>query len=103
MNRAFLYRLLQPESTDGAVRLWRGIHHTMVAAGIGVMLALTVPELRDGYGDWLDGAFYIIAAFFIGDYVLRLYIAPEAPGGEHRGAVGARLAWAFSIVPPFSR
>jgi len=39
----------------------------------------------------------VIAAFFVGEYALRLYIAPEVPGGEHRGAFSARLAWAVSI------
>ncbi|HXP04134.1 MAG TPA: cyclic nucleotide-gated ion channel [Stellaceae bacterium] len=97
MDRAFLYRLLQPGSADAAARLWRGAHHAMVGAGIGVMLALTVPELRADYGAWLSGTFYVIAAFFVGEYALRLYIAPEVPGGEHRGAFSARLAWAVSI------
>jgi voltage-gated potassium channel len=69
----------------------------MVAAGIGVMLALTVPEFRAGYGVLLLAAFCLIAAFFVGDYALRLYIAPEAPGGEHRGAFSARLSWAVSL------
>jgi voltage-gated potassium channel len=97
MDRAFLYRLLQPGSAEAAPRLWRGVHHAMVAAGIGVMLALTVPELRTDHGAWLSGAFYVIAAFFVGEYALRIYVAPEAPGGEHRGALSARRAWAVSI------
>jgi voltage-gated potassium channel len=97
MDRAFLYNLLQPGSAGAATRLWRGAHHTMVAAGIGVMLALTVPELHADYGTWLSSAFYVIAAFFVGDYALRLYVAPEAPGGEHRGAFRARLARAVSL------
>jgi voltage-gated potassium channel len=97
MDRPLLYRLLQAGSPETAARAWRGIHHTMVAAGIGVMLALTVPDLREDYGGLLSGAFYVIAAFFVGEYLLRLYLAPSAPGGEHRGAFGARLAWATSI------
>jgi voltage-gated potassium channel len=97
MNRASLYRLLQSGSADAAARLWRGTHHAAVAAGIGVMLAMTVPDMRGSYGAWLSGAFFVIAAFFVGEYALRLYVAPEAPGGEHRGEIGTRLAWAASI------
>jgi voltage-gated potassium channel len=97
MDRAFLYRLLQAGSPGMAARVWRGIHHATVAAGIGVMLALTVPDLRGAYGAWLSGAFFFIAAFFVGEYALRLYVAPEVPGGEHRGALGTRFAWALSI------
>ncbi len=69
----------------------------MVATGLGVMLALTVPQLRIDYGVWFSGAFYVIAAFFVGEYALRLYVAPDAPGGAQRGAFSARLAWAVSI------
>jgi voltage-gated potassium channel len=97
MDRAFLYRLLQPGSADAAARGWRGVHHGMVVTGIGVMLALTVPELRADYGGWLSAAFYVLAAFFVGEYALRLYVAPEVPGGEHRVASASRLAWAISI------
>jgi len=97
MDRPILYRLLQAGSPEAAARAWRGIHHTMVAAGIGVMLALTVPDFREGYGGLLSGAFYVIAAFFVGEYLLRLHLAPSAPGGEHRRALGSRLAWATSI------
>jgi voltage-gated potassium channel len=97
MDRAFLYRLLQPGSAGAGPRLWRCVHHTMVAAGIGVMLALTVPEFRSDYGVWLRAAFYVIATFFACDYALRLYVAPEAPGGAHRGAFGSRLAGALSL------
>jgi voltage-gated potassium channel len=101
MNRAHLYRLLQAGSPEATGRAWRAVHHTMVAAGIGVMLALTVPELRGGYGRPLSGVFFVCAAFFVVEYVLRLYVAPEAPGGEHRGATRARLAWAGSIGGAF--
>src|SRR5258708_17986398 len=69
----------------------------MVATGLGVMLALTVPQLRIDYGVWFSGALYVIAAFFVGEYALRLYVAPDAPGGAQRGAFSARLAWAVSI------
>src|SRR5258708_38260264 len=69
----------------------------MVATGLGVMLALTVPQLRIDYGVWFSGALYVIAAFFVGEYALRLYVAPDAPGGAQRGAFRARLAWAVSI------
>jgi voltage-gated potassium channel len=98
MNRADLYRLLQPGSLEGSARAWRGVHHAMAAAGIGVMLALTVPELRGDYSGLLSGAFYIIAVFFVGEYALRLYVAPEAPGGDHRGVLGSRLAWVLSLA-----
>jgi voltage-gated potassium channel len=92
-----IYRLLQPDNSETAARLWRCAHHTLAAAGIGVMLGLTVVEMQSSYGDLLTGAFDLIAVFFVFDYLLRLYAASGAPGGEHRGPWRSRLSWATSL------
>ncbi|HVH80549.1 MAG TPA: ion transporter [Stellaceae bacterium] len=97
MDRQHLYRLLQPGNSEPRALLWRVVHHSMVAAGIGIMLALTVVEMQSAYGDLLSDTFDVIALFFVLDYLLRLYAAPGAPGGEHRGAWRARLSWATSL------
>jgi voltage-gated potassium channel len=92
-----LYQLLDPEASDTAVRVFRGVHHVMVAAGIGIMLADTVAAWRLAWADALDGGFQIVCAFFLAEYALRLTAAPGAPGAGHRGEWRARLAWAVSI------
>jgi len=97
MDHQHLYRLLRPGSQETAARIWRGVHHAMVAAGIGVFLALTVVEWRHAYGRALSSVFFVVAAFFVLEYLLRLYAAAGAPGGEHRGALRTRLAWALSL------
>jgi voltage-gated potassium channel len=97
MNRRRFYRLLQPASQERGAWAWRVVHHSMVATGIGVMLALTVIEMRSAYGDLLTDVFDVIAAFFVFDYLIRLYAAAGVPGGEHRGALRARLSWAVSF------
>jgi voltage-gated potassium channel len=97
MDRPHLYRLLQPGNPDVMARVWRGVHHVMVVAGIGVFLAQTVPEWRSDYGNELSLVFYIVAGFFVFEYALRFYAAPGVPGGEHRGAWRTRLAWALSL------
>ncbi|MBV8335360.1 MAG: cyclic nucleotide-binding domain-containing protein, partial [Alphaproteobacteria bacterium] len=80
-----------------AARVIRGVHHGMVAAGIGIMLADTVAPWRHLYGDALDAGFQAVCAFFVAEYVLRLMAAPAAPGAEQRGKWRARLAWATSL------
>jgi len=90
--------LMRPGSASGEARLFRVVHHVVVALGIAVMLASTVEPLNSVYAAPLSVAFYVIAAFFLAEYVLRLIAAPEAPGGEQRGPVGARLAWAGSLA-----
>jgi voltage-gated potassium channel len=97
MDRERLYRVLQPGSRDPVGEMWRGLHHTMVVAGIAIMLALTVADMRRDYGGLLVTAFYVVALFFAAEYGLRLFAAPVAPGASHRGEFRSRLAWAASI------
>jgi voltage-gated potassium channel len=92
-----LYRILHPETRDPPAGIFRGLHHTLVAAGIGIMLAETVAEWREAYGGALEGGFQIVCAFFFAEYVLRLIAAPGAPGAAHRGRWQSRLAWATSL------
>lgn len=96
-NRQRLYQLLRPGNPEAGATVWRLVHHAAVAAGIGMMLALTVPEWREAYGDVLSDAFDLVAVFFVIDYLLRLYGAPGAPGAEHRRAWRSRLSWATSL------
>src|SRR5438552_5474381 len=97
MNEERLYRTLHPDTRDPAARTFRGVHHAMVAAGIGIMLADTVAPWRDAYEAALDGGFQIVCAFFFAEYVLRLWAAPGAPGAAHHGKWRSRLAWAGSL------
>ena len=97
MDRQHLYRLLLSGNPEPAAWVWRGVHHTMVAAGIGVFLALTVEDWRADYGIELAVVFFVVAGFFVFDYLLRLYAAASAPGSDHRGATRSRLSWIISL------
>ena len=97
MREERLYQILQSETREPAARLFRGAHHAMVAAGIGIMLADTVAAWRHLYRNALDAGFQVVCAFFVAEYVLRLVAAPAAPGAEHRRRWRARLAWATSL------
>lgn len=101
MDEERLYQILHPETRDPAARIFRSVHHVMVAAGIGIMLADTVREWREAYAGALDAGFQIVCAFFFAEYVLRLAVAPGAPGAAHRGKWQSRLAWATSLGGTF--
>ena len=101
MHRRRLYLLLRPENPEPGARLFRLVHHLMVAAGIGILLCATVASMADTYGGLLEIGFYVVAVFFLAEYAARLIAAPEAPGGEHRGLHGAQLAWATSLAGIF--
>jgi voltage-gated potassium channel len=98
MESRRLYRLLQLGNPEAGAVLWRFMHHCMVAAGIGLMLALTVPDWQPLYGNALSDAFDVVALFFVVDCALRFYAAAGAPGGEHRGAWRMRLSWITSLA-----
>jgi voltage-gated potassium channel len=96
MRSERLYRILDPEAS-GSARAFRAVHHAMVAAGIGVMIADTEEAFRLEWSSELDAGFWIVCAFFVAEYVLRLAAAPAAPGAELRGEWRSRLAWAGSM------
>ena len=97
MDEERLYQILHPETRGLPARIFRGVHHAMVAAGIGIMLADTVGEWREGYGAALEAGFQVVCAFFFAEYILRLMAAPGAPGAAHQRKWRARFAWAKSL------
>src|SRR5260370_27569743 len=97
MDCGHLYKVLDPGSAGNTARIFRTVHHAMVAAGIGIMLADTVAPWREAHDAALDAGFYLVCAFFFAEYLARLIAAPGAPGAEHRGKWRSRLAWAGSI------
>ena len=101
MDEERLYQILQPETRETPARIFQGVHHTMVSAGIGIMLADTVGEWREAHAGALDVGFQIVCAFFFAEYLLRLAAAPGAPGAAHRGRWQSRFAWATSFGGTF--
>jgi len=57
MDEERLYQILHPETRALPARIFRGVHHAMVAAGIGIVLADTVAEWRVAYGSALVARF----------------------------------------------
>src|ERR1700726_1342637 len=97
MDRQRLYTLLNPDSPARAARLFRLAHHFLVATGIAAMLADTVPFIAAEHDPALRAVYYLVGAFFVAEYVLRLIAAPEMPGNEHHGPLRARFVWAVSL------
>ena len=97
MRLETLYWLLDPEASGTGGRIFRCAHHTLLTAGIGIMVANTTPAWRQHWAAELDLGFRIVCVFFVAEYILRLAAAPGAPGSEHRGEWRSRLSWALSI------
>src|SRR5947199_10070063 len=97
MDRRRLYRLLDPESSHPDARRFRHLHHALIAIGVGIMLASTMQELQQQYWLPLQVGFFLVAVFFLVECLLRLAVAPEAPGQEHHSAWRARISWAGEL------
>jgi voltage-gated potassium channel len=80
-----LRRLIDPQSRVTGARIFRAVHHVMLAAGIGIMLVNTVGPWRLGWSDALDAGFWTVCVFFFADYVFRVIVASGAPHAEHFG------------------
>jgi voltage-gated potassium channel len=96
-----LHEILRPDNPAMPARLVRGLHHVATAAGIGVVLAATIEEWRAPHAALIDGAFYLISAFFIAEYAARLLAAPAEPSAAHRSAWQARRDFAVSLGGAF--
>jgi voltage-gated potassium channel len=94
MPNARLYRFLDPAAGDLGARVFRAVHHAMLATGIGIMLANTEPGWRLAGAAAVEIGFGIVCAFFVAEYLLRL---AAVPAGRHRGKWRSRLAWAVSF------
>jgi voltage-gated potassium channel len=92
-----LYQLLDPEAFATDARLFRALHHVILAVGIGVMLANTVPSWREAWAGIFNALFETVCAFFVAEYLLRLAAAASSPAGEHVAKWQARLAWVSSL------
>src|SRR6516165_5592828 len=62
MGPVRVYQLLSPETPGTAARVFRGAHHAMVAAGIGIMLADTVASSRFAWAVSVGGIFDLLGA-----------------------------------------
>jgi voltage-gated potassium channel len=78
-------------------RRWRAFHLTVLAGGL---LAIAISSL-DGLPVWLDDVLtaivVLVAAIFFGEYLVRLWAAPESTRYTGLSDGMARLRWALSI------
>src|SRR5215468_1949101 len=101
MGREPIGAILRPDNPAAPARLWRGLHHTMTAAGVGVVLAATVSEWREQYAAPIVAGLYLVSAFFVAEYLARLIAAPAEASAADRSPWQARCAYAGSLAGAF--
>jgi voltage-gated potassium channel len=96
MIRQTAYRILDPRAHGRAAALFRWIHHGCVVAGIAAVILMTVPSIEMEEAAILHGVFLIALGFFAIEYLVRLWVVPEAPWAHLGQAWRDRLHWALS-------
>jgi voltage-gated potassium channel len=77
-------------------RRWRALHLLILAAGLLAIAVSSVDGLPPGLDTFLTAVVVLVAVLFFGEYVLRLWTAPEAGRFAALSDGMARLRWALS-------
>ena len=86
--------LVREQSGPGGQALRTGLVLLIVISVTAAVLK-SMPQIEHGYGNMLDFVLLITAFGFAVEYGLRIWIAPQNPGGA--GATRVRLRYLFSF------
>lgn len=95
--RGRLYAILRPNDASTGARRWRRFHLLVLLAGLVTVALATVDDLSQAERRVLVAVTLVVSAIFFVEYVVRLWVAPEALAGARRSAAAARLQWATSV------
>jgi voltage-gated potassium channel len=95
--RSQVFAILRPNDPGPAARRWRTIHLVVLFVGLLAVILLSVDELPGGRKFLLRGAIWGVTAFFLVEYIVRLWIAPEIPQFDELSPTRARLRWACTV------
>jgi voltage-gated potassium channel len=96
-TRARVYSIFRHSEMGHGGRRWRALHLTVLAAGL---LAIAISSI-DGLPVWTDTVLtaivVLVAVVFFGEYLVRLWAAPESNRFAGLSDGMARLRWALSV------
>ncbi len=95
--RARLYQVLRPHDASAGARQWRQLHLLVLAAGLLAVALTTLNDLPAPTRRLLTVVTLVVSAFFLVEYLARLWVAPEAPSESRHTPAHARAHWAASI------
>lgn len=95
--RSQVFAILRPNDPSTAARRWRSLHLVVLGVGLLAVILLSVDELPMGRKVLLRSAIWVVTAFFLVEYVARLWVAPEVPRFDELSPARARLRWAVTV------
>lgn len=94
-TRAQVYAVFLQTGHSG--RRWRAFHLLVLAAGLLAITISSVDGLPTGADTLLTSVVALVAVVFLGEYLVRLWAAPESSQYIGQSDAMARLRWALSI------
>ncbi|HZS82714.1 MAG TPA: cyclic nucleotide-gated ion channel [Stellaceae bacterium] len=94
--RRLAYRILDPHEHGRGAAAFQTAHHCFVGGGIAAMVLMTIPGLDAVQRVALQTVFDVALAFFALEYLLRLYVIPEAPWAHPGRPWRDRWHWLIS-------
>ncbi len=110
-TRSRVYAILRHSDNSSSGRRWRAFHLLVLGAGLFAVALSSIDKLPYLLDRGLPTVIVVVAAIFLAEYVIRVWVAPEAPrfAGHSEGI--ARLRWVLSangligllaVVPAFA-
>ncbi|MFI5001175.1 MAG: hypothetical protein ACHQK9_14965, partial [Reyranellales bacterium] len=94
--RARVYATLRHSDNSPSGRRWRTFHLFALGSGLLAVALSTVDGLPYWFDLLLNVVIVVVAGVFLAEYVVRVWVAPEAPHLGGLSETRARLRWAFS-------
>ena len=95
--RARIFGLLRYTDPSPAARRWRALHLTVLGIGLLAVILLSIDELPREIRHWLRVVIWAVTVVFFLEYLLRLWVAPEATRFDQQSPTMARARWAMSV------
>ena len=95
--RGRIYALLRYSDPTPAARQLRVAHLIVLGIGLLAVILLSLDEFAKDYRHLLRGIIWTVTFIFFAEYLMRLWVAPEAPRYDQETPLKARLRWAGSL------
>ncbi len=95
--RARIFALLRYADPTPAARQWRLVNLVVLGIGLLAVITLSVDQLDEELRRVLRATIWTVTSVFLAEYLLRLWVAPEAQRYDQTTPLKARLHWAVSI------
>jgi voltage-gated potassium channel len=95
--RARIYALLRYTDPTPAARQVRTVELVVLAVGLLAVILLSIDELDRDLRRALRIVIWTVTFIFLGEYLLRLWVAPEGPHYDQDSETKARLHWALTL------